>query len=153
MEEQELTRGQESEVLLLDKIDKKEDDKQIHSLAEAYKWIKEGDAKESEQAREWTRMYMEDEREKAKLRIEEKKVDNDYKVKHAEVINTRVDKICDTAKSVAVGATMVGISKVAVDAVMDCERDGILITNLFSKEVIGKVVKTPIEWVMKLIFH
>ena len=149
----ELTRGQESNVLLLDKIDKLEDDKKIHSIAEAYKFIKEGDAKESEQAREWTRMYMEDARLKRSMDIEEKKVDNDYKIRHAELVNERVKDITSLGKTAVVGVTMVGVSKVAVDTVIDIEKNGVLTSNPLSKEVISKVFKTPIEWVMKLIFH
>ena len=149
----ELTRGQESCVNLLDGLDEEKDDKKINSVAEAYKFIKEGDAKESEQAREWTRMYMEDERKKQELRIEEKKIDNDYKIRRAELMNDRVKDITSLGKTAVVGVTMVGVSKVAVDTVIDIEKNGVLTSNPLSKEVISKVFKTPIEWVMKLIFH
>lgn len=151
--ETELTKCQETGVILLDKLDKEVDAAKINEIGEAYKFIKEGDAKESEALTHWNEVCMEDEREKARLALEKEKQEAEYKIEKAKIVNERVDRILDTIEKATAGVAIFGVTAVGTKAVIEFEEKGLLQSNPLSKEFIKRAVSEPWNWILKFLKH
>lgn len=150
---EDLTRCQESGVELLDKMDKEVDTKKIHDLGEAYKFIKEGEAKESEANVHWNEVIMEDEREKARLELDREKQLAEYKIEKAKILNERLDRMLDTVEKASAAAAIFGVTAVGTKAVIEFEEKGLLQSNPLSKEFIKRAVSEPWNWLLRFLKH
>lgn len=150
---EDLTRCQESGVELLDKMDKEVDTKKIHDLGEAYKFIKEGEAKESEANVHWNEVIMEDEREKARLELDREKQLAEYKIEKAKILNERLDRMLDTVEKASAAAAIFGVTAVGTKAVIEFEEKGLLQSNPLSKEFIKRAVTEPWNWILRFLKH
>lgn len=150
---EDLTRCQSTGVELLDKMDKEVDTKKIRDLGETYKFIKEGEAKESEANVHWNEVIMEDEREKARLELDREKQNAEYKIEKAKILNERLDRMLDTVEKASAAAAIFGVTAVGTKAVIEFEEKGLLQSNPLSKEFIKRAVTEPWNWILKFLKH
>jgi len=142
----ELTKCQDSGLKILEKMDEENDPSKIKAYAEAYKAIKEADAKEVEVNTKWSLACLEDDREKRNLEFEEKKLKRDT------TIHT-IDKMLDTTGKALTGAAVFGVAAVGTKAVIEMEEKGLFASNILTKEFMSKVVKDSLGWIFKIFRH
>jgi hypothetical protein len=152
MDEEKLTKSQETEEILLAKIDEA-NASDAKAWGETYAKIKEADVKESTSMAEWNKICMEDEREKKKLEIEAQKVANEHEIKKAEILNERIQTGWNIGSAIGGAVAGIGLLDLMTKVTMLMEKEGLYPSSLFSKETMNLLSKKAGEFIVKGIFR